>query len=481
MRLAPVAPVTPRRKRFALGALLALAACTRGAERPGVPPRHLVLVTVESMRPDHMSAYGYPRNTTRREFAPAQRARGEALSIDELVLQGVSFARACAPSGDARASLASLMTGHAPLAFGWNAQQRTLPESALTLAECLAQAGFRSAAFCSGTSAAAGSGLEQGFDTHLDFASPDEPDPDRAAIQAAGQWLRAAAHAPEPLFLWLHLAGPAPPFDPAPLGATRFDQLFADPEYAGSVDGSLASTSGADAASGAWTGEDLNQISALYDGELARVAHLSLGLMQLLAGLYPDQQPRNLLAESVLVLVGTQGEELYQHGRSFGSAHSLHGAALDVPLVLRHPGSMTGSRAFAPVVELQDVAPTLADWLRFEPPTAAPWPGRSLLALTDAARAGSFVERPACASLGEEAFAARDERWRLLWWPQRGGAGGEVQLYDLVHDPLEIADCAARHPEVVADLRAALDAWRASCALVRDELAANAAVGGRGD
>jgi arylsulfatase A-like enzyme len=355
------------------------------------------------------------------------------------------------------------MSGRAPLALGWSASERVLPDAELSLAECLAAAGYRSAAFCSGASAAAGSGLEQGFETHRAFAAPDEPDPDRAAIQAAGQWLRAAAHAPEPLFLWVHLSGPAPPFDPAPLGATRFDALFADPEYAGNVDGSLASLSGDAARSGAWTGEDLNQISALYDGEIARVAHLLLGLMQLLAGLYPDQQPRDLLAESILVLAGTQGEELYQHGRSFGSADSLHGAALDVPLVLRHPGSMTGSRAFAAVVELQDVLPTLADWLRFEARPPAPWSGRSLLALTDAARAGEFEARPACASLGSDAFAARDERWRLLWWPERGSAaaGGEVQLYDLVRDPLEIADCAAAHPEVVAELRAALAAFRA--------------------
>jgi len=467
---------------FAACALLALAsaACTRVDSRPGVPPRHLVLVTIESLRPDHMSAYGYTRSTTRREFAPAQRARGEALSIDELVLQGVSFARASAPSGDARASLASLMSGHAPLALGWSAEQRTLPESALTLAECLASAGYRNAAFCSGPSAAAGSGLEQGFETHRSFAAPSELDPDRAAIQAAGQWLRSAAHAPEPLFLWLHLAGPAPPFDPAPLGATHFDALFADPEYAGSVDGSLASLGGAAAASGAWTGEDLNEISALYDGELARVSHLLLGLMQMLAGLYADQQPRNLLAESIFVLAGTNGEELYQHGRSFGSAHSLHGAALDVPLVLRHPGSMTGSRAFAPVVELQDVLPTLADWLRIDARPSAPWPGRSLLAITDAARAGTFEQRPACASIADEAFAARDGDWRLLWWPERGapGTGGEVQLYDLVRDPLEIADCAAQHPERVAELRAALVAWRERCASARAALTSS---GGRGE
>jgi arylsulfatase A-like enzyme len=139
-----------------------------------------------------------------------------------------------------------------------------------------------------------------------------------------------------------------------------------------------------------------------------------------------------------------------------------------VPLVLRHPDSLTGERIFADVVGLEDVAPTLLDWFGLPPLPGAR--GRSLLAVTDAYVERPFPERPAFAQLPERAlYTARDARWRLVWNPLRAQPAGrpvsagplpELVLHDLEADPAGRRDVAAAEPEVVARLQAQIRAWR---------------------
>lgn len=409
---------------------LVLVACA-DPQRPGTPPRNVVLITVSALRADHVSAWLYPRPTT---SSPGVDPEVRRFSLDGLAGQGVMFAHAFAPSAASAPSLASLHAG-----------SRSLDGEAATLAESFRDAGFRTGAFATGA-AAGGGELARGFERFEGFGD-DVEDPDYAAVVAATAWLREEALASEaPFLLWLHLSGPRAPYAPRPLGKDDFAARFADPDYAGSADGSLDYLAALrDPASGA-DGLDLGHVVALYDAEIARVDQLVRSFAQTLTGRF-DVLPRDVLNESVLVFAGDSGAELFQHGRAFEDDASLHDASLHVPVFLRHPASLTGKRVLAPVVELRDLAPTLLDWFGLAPPDGMD--GRSLLAVTDSFAERAFEERPALAAAGD-ARAVRTARWRLI---RRGGA---TQLFDLERDPLERVDVSADHPATVAELEAHL-------------------------
>ncbi|TAJ04366.1 MAG: hypothetical protein EPO68_17040 [Planctomycetota bacterium] len=458
-------------------ALLALLACGGERARPGTPPKHVLLLTCAGIRADHMSAYLYPRMTTRIEALPEQRERGENLALDDLAEQGVVFWNAYSPRAADLPALASLLTGRAPLeldavdangavtAPGVLGDDGALADTADTLAERFARAGFRTAAFVANAELVLDKGLAQGF-AHYWVVEASDADPDYAIVKQSTAWLHAQGpDDPRPLFVWLHFTGPRAPWEPSPLGNVDYAKLFADPDATTAANGSRAWIDAAQApvsAGGASPGAfDLERVVALYDGEIARVNWLVRLFLQLWAGKFADQQPRDLLKDSALVFAGTHGQELYQRNRWLEAERSVWSSSLRVPLVLRHPGSLTGARVLDAPVELADVAPTLLEWFALEGrPTDA---GRSLLALTDAPPRTRWIERAVVGTWRASIRTATDGRWRLVSNPNGVDPSGDgswgvpaLALYDLERDPLERNDVAAAHPDVVARLRAAL-------------------------
>lgn len=422
------------------GAALVLAAGLAACgvpERPGVPPAHAFLITVDGLRADHVGIYGYGR-------PPTQCEPPDPLSIDGLAGDAVLFAHAFAPSAESRTALAALLSGANARAAG-----------AQSLAEAFSAAGFLSAAFVTG--AADAPELTRGFGVVGRGAGAD---PDYDAVRQAVEWLRASGQpADEPLFLWLHLSGPAAPFEPAPLGDLDFAKRFSDPDDpseagAGRPDGSSASLAALGAGTLELRGLDLARLIALYDAEIARVNQLVRQFALVLEGRY-DLLPEDLLSQGVLVFAAARGAELFQHGRLAEDPSSLYDASLRVPLFLRHPASMTGRRVLRELVELRDVAPTLADWFDLELDLAGREDaGRSLLALTDSYVRRPFDARPVVLFGAEARASVRTQRWHLL-----AGPNGE-SLYDVQRDPMEQRDLAALEPERARELRRALDPAR---------------------
>lgn len=447
-----------RRSRTALAALLA-AACGPAQERPGIPPRHVLLVTVESLRPDHMSCYQYFRPTTVWEVDPGQRGLGEGEALDDLAAEGVLFVDAYAPAPETAPSLASLMTGRSPLEHGVLAAGDALPEEETTLAEAFAAAGYRTLAFVSGDAVPEGRGFEQGFER---FARAED---DVAARAGAAGWLEEADLGDwKPLFAWIHLSGPSLPYDPTPLaprpygepGAVEYASLYTDPTYGGPADGSLEYLERVAAGELPLAEADRRHVVALYDGEVARAANC----LRHFFDVYHDLGDQiGAWEDTVLVFAGVTGEALGEHGPYFGHAESLHETALRVPLFVRHPHSLTGQRILSEVVDLADVAPTLLDWFGLPSP---PLSGRSLLARTDSYVRREFPARPALAAWRGRVLSLRTPEWRLTWRPS-----GEVDPDDPgphPRTPLSLFDhrdgwderreLSASRPDVVAELRA---------------------------
>jgi arylsulfatase A-like enzyme len=455
--------VTRARRAVLLLSALALlgaapAGCGGGSGRSGELPRHVVLVTVDTLRADHVGIWGYPRSTTGVRWKPGQ----SALSIDHLAAQGVVLSRAFAPRGQTLPSIATLMTGRNPLETCALDNRDGLPRSATTLAEVLRSEGWRTAAFSANPVLQPGSGVEQGFEVYGDFGMRKAEDRDALVVGEALRWMRSLRR-DEPVFLWLHLIGPHLPYDPAPLGDEEFAGLFTDPGYRGEADGSRAFLDAAYASGADLSDEDVAQVVALYDAEVARIDAVLERFFQEWATPH-EAGGSGRWNETLIVFASDHGEELAQRHGYWAHSKSVYSSVLHVPLFFRHPRSLTGQRVFGDLVQLEDVMPTLLDWLRIEGPGGIS--GRSLLPLFDEE---GLSEQAAFGVWRDRIFTVRTSRWRLVWNPDRAvpddpPAGPyvipELELFDVLADPLELIDVAEDHPEVVERLLAEIEAWR---------------------
>ncbi len=453
----------PRRHVHWIAIVALLASCSDHGARID-RPRHLILVTIDTLRADHLSSYGYARDTTNAAGA-ASRGSAGGFTIDELARQGVLFERAFAPRGETFPSISTLFTGRTPRENCTLANEATLPAEALTLAERLRAAGYRSAAFTTNKLLVPRSGIEQGFDAFFWDASDDR---ELRATEAAMTWIGAQdlANGP-PLFVWLHLMGPHLPYDPRPIDGVDFARRFTDPAYAGSADGSRAFVDAAYTAGRDLAAADIEHVIALYDGEIARIDHVVSRFARFCAGQDP-RQPVDLLADSLFVFTADHGEELHQRNRYWGHSKSVYDSVLHVPLFVRHPRSIAAERKVDDLVELEDLMPTILEELGH--PCEGPVHGRSLSALLRQGGRAAPAPKPAFSSWRDRIFTARTGRWRLVWNPERIEPTEipvgpypipELALFDVEADPRELVDVSQQHADVVAELKTAIERWRA--------------------
>lgn len=423
-----------RRPSVLLAPLVLLASCGGGGApaAPRSPAERVILVTCDTLRADHLGAYGCDRGLTP--------------NLDDLAAQSRVYteAYACAPlTGPA---LASLLTGKLPHEVGVAAGNRSLmPAEVFTLAEALSEKGIPTAAVVSNyvlrrqPGAEGEVGVEQGFghfDDRMSEREPNRPIYERRAsdtTEAAIAWLDGAlAREERRFFLWVHYQDPHGPYTPPAPYAERFAR-----SAAGDVSlpigrdhkskGQLPSYQVLDGQ------RDPEPYRGKYDGE---VAAFDASLGQLLEHL----RETDLLEDALLVFSADHGESMGEHDHWFGHGEHLHREVVRVPLLVRLPGGARAGRSDVMASHL-DLFPTTLRALGVDP---GPTHGTSLL---EADPAG---QRVVLSSLGAVGRAGRlesisDGRWRMLV-----GARGRARLYDLQADPGERANVAADHP---AELR----------------------------
>ncbi|MHC4377683.1 MAG: sulfatase-like hydrolase/transferase, partial [Planctomycetota bacterium] len=182
--LGPLSSPTAAVARWFVPAVLAvgLAACGDDSERPGKPPRDALILTVDTLRADHLSFYGYPLSTSRGRVRRGEDAPGATpvYDLDRLAETGVVFERAFAPRGQTFPSVATLMTGRPPLEHGALRNGRQLPGSEVNLAEVFREAGFATGAFVTNQLLAPASGIAEGFEAF--HTEPRGPQTDYRAL-----------------------------------------------------------------------------------------------------------------------------------------------------------------------------------------------------------------------------------------------------------------------------------------------------------
>jgi choline-sulfatase len=386
--------------------LLALAVAG-GCQRATPPPtaRHLVLVTIDTLRADRVGVYG---------------ARDVATPVlDRIAREGAMAVEATAHVPLTRPSHVNLFTGLLPTETGIrdNVSPAVVPDTPL-LAEVLKKAGFTSAAFVSSVVLEPSSGLSRGFDTYdarfeggageAMFLSTVQKK-GGVTTQEALAWLEGVPRTPPTrIFLWLHLYDPHDPYEPPEPYASRYT-------------------------------------SRPYDGEVAFSDELVGRLDDALARL-------GLRDQTLLVVTSDHGEGLGDH------EEALHGffayqSTLRIPLLVRGPGIAAGTRLDT-TVRLVDVFPTVLELLGL-PPASARLSGVSLApALRGAARATepvTYAESlvPLLHFGWSDLRVVREGRWKYIQAPR-------PELYDLVSDPGERANLASSQAAKAEAMRRAL-------------------------
>jgi len=437
-----------------------------------------LLITIDTLRPDRVSAYGYTKEAT--------------AAIDSLATQGVLFEQAVCDIPWTTGSMASVMTGTLGARHGVRLRTQRLAESNLTLAEILGARRYRTGAVVGSFPVAAVYGLNQGFESYDDeftrpiLAAPDGAwagirrvptpaqganrrwmdekmrndafRPDHEVSTRAIEWLKA--HHASPFFLWVHYFGPHERLRANSLVSQQEPRIIADYD------------------------EDLRNTDEAVGRLLVAVRQLSL-------------EDRLLV-----VLHADHGQSLGEHSY-VGHGEDLYDASIRIPLLMRFAERIAAGGRVRQLVRNVDVMSTVLDLLGVPAPAALD--GRSLvpaiegneLPAAPASAATSIATvalRPLAMTetgivLGPmEQWAFRTERWKYIedrlsrpcvkgTAAYRGDPPGTDrwglreaavlapdecdrlrvdELYDLPNDPHEVRNVAAAHPDVVEELRHAL-------------------------
>ena len=403
-----------------------MAACARDAAPPPKPAtgavRNVVIITIDTLRADHVGAYGYGAART-----PA---------MDGLAREGVRFDRAYATAPITLTSHASLMTGRYPPGHGARHNGMRLDLRTPTLAEHFARAGFATAAFIAAFPLDRRFGLIKGFREYGDAMPRDangrvtNERPGRLVVDEAIAW--ADRHRNDRAFLWVHLFEPHAPYgNPADASQARRSAI------------------------------------ARYDDE---VAEADAQIARLLAALRFDR------AQSLVVLTADHGEAFGEHGEISHSVFA-YDTTLRVPLMMSG-GSLPRGEVAAGAVSLVDVAPTIAS-LAGVPPFDAD--GLNLFPNPKPQTAS-----PNPRSLYAESFAPLlDFGWSPLRTLRQGDwkyiAAPRPELFELKTDPGETRNVIADQPDRAAALARQVDAISPAVLPAGPPAAASDPGGGRAD
>jgi arylsulfatase A-like enzyme len=460
---------------FAARALLdpgTFASAAAPAMAQGKRPPNIILLVMDTVRADHVSLYGYDRETTPnlREFA-----RGATM-----------YSRAFAASDYTLPSLGAMFTGRFPTSHGAHTEDprlhadRAIGDMAMagrmiTLPEILSDAGYATAAVVANYGFLSPRyGLDQGFDTYavpfpgcapssasfgirrvLASVVPAITVPDRDAVfsnaalvnDEIAQILRRVGAAARPFFLFVDYMDAHWPYAPPAPYDRRFpgrDPSFDEDSYVKLKRSVMKREQVLPAKTRA-------HLISQYDGGIAFLDHQ-------IGALLDDLKARGLYDDSLIVVTA-------DHGESFGDRQlmehnvSVYQEQIAVPLIVKYPGQTAG-RVVSTPVSGADFTPTVLELLRL--PVLGGTQGRSLMDETSADRQIVSESFPRPALLDLDPRFHRVQRAKIEWpYKLIVSTDGTRELYRLDTDPGERQNLFAPTEPAAASIAARLDAWLA--------------------
>jgi arylsulfatase A-like enzyme/Flp pilus assembly protein TadD len=385
-------------RRFAFLWIASLLVICPGLLAESKPALNLVIITIDTLRADHLGCYGYKQIRTP--------------NIDALASESARFERAYTPVPVTLPAHTVILTGTYPVFSGMHDfSGNKLNPKQPTLASVLKRQGYTTGAVIGSAVLDSRFGLNQGFDfyyDHFDFNRLQESNleemerPGNVVADVALDWL--GKNRSNQFFLWMHLYDPHYPYRPPP----PYSEQYKD---------------------------------RLYDGEIA-FADVQVG--RLISFL----KANNIYRNTLIVLTGDHGESLGEHGEKT-HGFFIYNATLHVPVIIHLPGS-TANRTVSELVSLADLMPTVLQALKVEIPAEVQ--GQSLLPLMVPKKAGEsrnlYAETflPRLHFNWSELRAVETDKYQFIDAP-------EPELYDVSKDPGETHNLYADKKAVAEELR----------------------------
>jgi len=381
----------------------------------------ILLISIDTLRRDHVGAYGYDRPTTPQ--------------LDALAREGILCEDAVSTSSWTLPAHLSMLTSLDPGAHGGVDLRHGFNHSVDTLPALLRKGGYATEAVTSHLYVSEAYGVDDGFD-HLDFRQ------DRKATDVADRAMDILDRVGDrPFFLFLHFYDPHWHYDPPEHTLRIFEK-----SYSGTITGiwqdfknrNRSTTSAA----------DLAHLLALYDGEI-RYTDDEIG--RILSHL----RERNLERGTLVVVTSDHGEEFLDHG-SWEHQKTLYEELIRVPLILRGPGIKP--RREKAQASLLDISPTILAWARMSPPTTQR--GQSILSPLAVREAYSETDHTVDGTR-KASLRAGQGRWKLILSLAKDGESlQQEEWYDLAADPTEKRASYPRSEEAGAIRKGLLSRWR---------------------
>ena len=391
---------------------------------------NVLLITVDSLRADHLGVYGYPRRITP--------------SIDELARRGIVFSRASAHAPFTAPSLPTLFTSaysnkHQVWAWG-----DSLNPSLFTLAQILSEEGFLTGVLSAQDFFPEVLGLSRGF-RWMGVGIDKKAD---VITREAMEWLNE--HKNKKFFLWIHYFDPHQPYQPPPLIKKEMTREIiprtilpvikknpSDPDIFGAF-GGISEKAIIDGR------RDREYYISLYDGEIKFVDREVGRLIQFL-------EESKLLSRTFIIITADHGESLGEHNLYFTHGYTLYEENIHIPLIFYAPQELPPGKVVSQNVGLIDITPTILDFLRIKGKGREKMEGRSLLPLIYKGRYNTSriiygeLREP---KRGRHVVYVKEGNWKLIFnvWK------GDGELYNLRNDPGETRDIKGEEKEVFSRL-----------------------------
>ncbi len=437
------------------------------------PPQGVILIMCDTLRKDHLSMYGYGRET--------------APHLAKMASQGALFLDNVTPATWTKVATPAIMTSLYPSSHRVLDFSDHLSPAAHTIAEVYRENGYATVAYSSVLFTGKFTNLHQGYEELHEASSVEggryPAKTARVFVDRATDWI--GRHKDAPFFMFLHVFDPHDPFEPRP----PYDTQWADPHKKEEHEKQTEAVSKVIVdpmmkqfkmpsrvelqKAGVDPDEFVSYDKDWYDGSIR-------GMDVEVARLIERLRELGLEEKIQIAFIADHGEEFIEHGKMF-HGHTVYSELTNVPLMLYRPGTIPAVK-IAETVRSIDLMPTLLDLSGL--PKPAGMQGQSLVPLIAAARdrgpeataplaekASGWQPRPAISEKVKttqpfgpppretESYAIVLDGWKLIHNRIPAAGAPEFELYNRADDPLDANNVASQHPEIVEKLKGELDDW----------------------
>lgn len=402
-------------------------------EIPETDPTNIILISLDTVRPDHLGCYGYDRNTSP--------------SIDQLASDGVLFENTYSTASWTLPGHVSMMTSMDCLNHQVYFPLQKMGTEVLTIADILRTRGFYCAAFTGGGYLSETYGFSKGFDSYQEIKLHGDRairlDEAERLAQLASRWLED--NAKKNFFLFLHTYQPHDPYaNLSPLGKeflsedAAWDEIRMETLFEGA--GRFGTQ---------FTEKEKKNIIALYDGEIKYTDVLFV------QPIVDKLKELGLYEKSLVILTSDHGEEFYDH-EAWLHDHSVYDESIRIPLIVKFPGADQKGTRIRDIARITDILPTILDHLDMKS-NIPQFDGASLLPLIEGKekKQRTFISDLALREFetAPTVISANKDNFKLILNKKivspyirrsvRNFDGSQIELYDLENDAGETKNLAA--------------------------------------